>query len=61
MQYTRDKDGYLCYTDKNGKIISRVPDDKEPSTEEKYMFSVDDEPDDAWEDNLDPMKRPWTE
>ena len=58
MKYKRDRLGYLCYTDNQGKITSRVPDDK-PDTN-KFMFGVDTEFDDAWEDEED-GPTPWTE
>jgi len=57
MKYTRDRQGFLCYTDNDGKITERVSEDK--PDEYRFMFSVDYEDDDAWEDRDE--DRPWTE
>ena len=58
MIYKRDKQGYLCFTDSEGKITSRVPEEKPDRN--KFIFSVDTEFDDEWEDT-DGGHRPWTE
>lgn len=56
MKYTRDNQGYLRYVDNEGNVGDKVPEDKEMSN--PYMFSVDDEADDAYEDSTNGV---WTE
>lgn len=58
MKYKRDKQGHLCYTDNEGRITKRVPEEK--PDKDRFMFSVDDEYDDAWEDRSG-LDGPWTE
>lgn len=58
MKYIRDKQGFLCYVNNDGKTTGRVPDDKPDKN--KFMFGVDSEFDDDWEDNSK-THVPWTE